>query len=76
MKVSWTVTGVRDDPFVQAYPLADVQDKPAEAQGLYLQPELYGQPESLGIHYSPLHRKAEDDSVPSGQELVPPEEQP
>jgi hypothetical protein len=76
MKVSWTVTGVRDDPFVQAYPLADVQDKPAEAQGLYLQPELYGQPESLGIHYMPRDREADDAAALSGQELVPPEEQP
>jgi hypothetical protein len=76
MKVSWTVTGIRNDPFVRSYPLSDVQDKLASSRGLYLQPELHGQPESPSIHYTPRDRENEDDSPPSGQELVPSEEQP
>jgi hypothetical protein len=43
MEVSWTVTGVRSDAFVEAYPMADETDKPAAVRGTYLSPELYGQ---------------------------------
>ncbi len=53
MKVSWTVTAIRNDAFVQANPSSDVRVKPAAAQGKYLHPELYGQPETKGMFYAP-----------------------
>lgn len=53
MKVSWTVTATRNDAWTQANPPADVRVKPAAAQGKYLHPELYGQPDSKGIFYAP-----------------------
>jgi hypothetical protein len=50
LEVSWQVTGVRHDPYAEAHPIPVEEDKPAEAQGTYLNPELYGQPETLGLN--------------------------
>jgi hypothetical protein len=44
MKVCWTVTAVRNDPWARAHPLQVEAQKPAHEQGTYLSPELYGQP--------------------------------
>jgi hypothetical protein len=46
MRVSWSVTGVRKDPYVVAHPLVVEEDKPADKKGTYLIPALYGQPAS------------------------------
>ncbi len=47
MKVSWQVTGVRHDAYINAYPMSVVQDKGAD-RGKYLNPVLFGQPASKG----------------------------
>ena len=52
-KVSWEVKAVRNDPWVQQYGYQTEQEKPKEYQGLYLHPELYGQPKERGIFYTP-----------------------
>jgi hypothetical protein len=49
MEVSWQVTGIRQDAWARAHPLAVEEDKPAEEQGYYLHPELYGAPEEKHI---------------------------
>ena len=49
VEVSWQVTGVRQDVYAKAYPLQIEEDKPAQERGLYLRPELYGQPEEKGV---------------------------
>jgi hypothetical protein len=49
MKVSWQVTGIRQDPYAKAHPIQVEEDKPAKERGYYLYPELYGQPEEKGI---------------------------
>jgi hypothetical protein len=49
MKVSWQVTGVRQDAWVKAHPMQVETEKPANERGYYLQPELFGQPEERGI---------------------------
>ncbi|MDQ2809430.1 MAG: hypothetical protein M3Z04_21350 [Chloroflexota bacterium] len=46
LKVSWQVTGIRQDPYADRYRIPVVEDKPAGEQGTYLHPELYGQPET------------------------------
>jgi hypothetical protein len=46
VKVSWQVTGIRHDAYANAHRIKVVEDKPARAQGKYLQPQLYGQPAS------------------------------
>ncbi len=53
LKVSWQVTGIRQDPWAKANPLAAEQDKPKAERGTYLAPALYDQPQekSLGRAY-------------------------
>jgi hypothetical protein len=51
VKVSWQVTGVRNDPYAQAHPIQPEQAKPTGEQGKYLYPAEYGQPASSGIGY-------------------------
>lgn len=52
VKVSWQVTGVRNDPFAQENRLQDVVEKQGSERGKYLHPELYGQPESAGMFHN------------------------
>jgi hypothetical protein len=59
-KVSWQVSGVRNDAWVKAHPWAVEEDKGAD-RGHYLTPELYGAPETERIGYMP---------VPAGSEQV------
>jgi hypothetical protein len=51
LKVSWAVTGVRNDAFARAYPKPVEEAKPAGQVGKYLHPELYGAPKEKGIFY-------------------------
>lgn len=50
-KVSWTVYADRNDPYMQQNPevASDVELKTGERQGKYLNPELYGQPDSSAM---------------------------
>jgi len=41
LEVSWQVTGIRQDPYAEAYPIPVETMKPAEERGTYLHPELY-----------------------------------
>jgi hypothetical protein len=41
-KVSWQVTGIRQDRFAQANRIPVEEDKRAEDRGLYLHPEAWG----------------------------------
>ncbi|MGC9399008.1 MAG: hypothetical protein ACP5HM_07710 [Anaerolineae bacterium] len=50
VKVSWQVTGVRQDLWAEAHPFEDEEEKPPEEQGTYLHPDLYDQPASQAIH--------------------------
>jgi hypothetical protein len=43
MKVSWQVTGVRNDPYAKAHPIQVEKDKSEKERGLYIHPEVYGQ---------------------------------
>jgi hypothetical protein len=52
LKVSWQVTGVRQDAYAKAHPLQVEVEKPAEEHGYYLHPELYGAPEENGIEWA------------------------
>ena len=73
LKVSWTVTGVRNDAYVRAYPKPVEQDKPAELVGKYLHPQLFGQPETLGIFYKPsIANEVGVASMPTGAQSEAP----
>jgi hypothetical protein len=54
LEVSWQVTGIRHDPYAEAHRIPVEEDKPADELGTYRQPELYGQPEELGVDYDLL----------------------
>ncbi len=58
MKVSWTVTGVRNDEFCRQAALAIEADKPDHLKGTYIMPNLYNMPESMGAFYRPLPETA------------------
>ncbi len=50
MKVSWQVTGIRQDAFANAHPIVVEQEKPANEKGLYLNPVEWGQPKEKGTY--------------------------
>jgi len=56
VKVSWQVTGVRQDAWAEAHRIQVEEEKPQKERGLYLYPQLYGQPKEQGIVYV-LHRR-------------------
>jgi len=51
VKVSWQVTGIRNDPYAKTHPMIVEKEKEEAAKGKYLTPELYGQPKEKGINY-------------------------
>jgi hypothetical protein len=51
VKVSWQVTGVRNDRWANANRVVPEKEKEASARGKYIHPELYGQPAEKGIHF-------------------------
>ena len=59
MKVSWTLTAERNDPYLQQNPDNRLVELPktGDAAGKYLVPSLFGQPESAGIYYKPIPQK-------------------
>jgi hypothetical protein len=42
LKVSWQVTGIRQDPYAEAHRIPVEEDKPQKEKGAYLHPEEYG----------------------------------
>jgi hypothetical protein len=52
VKVSWQITGVRQDAYAKAHPLVVEQEKDSRERGHYIHPELYGAPEEQGIAWA------------------------
>ncbi|MGA2855690.1 MAG: hypothetical protein ABSE40_02410 [Candidatus Sulfotelmatobacter sp.] len=52
VKVSWQVTGVRQDAYAKAHPLVVEQEKGARLRGFYIHPELYGAPPEKQIEWA------------------------
>jgi len=52
VKVSWQVTGVRQDAYAKANPLVVEQEKGARLRGFYIHPELYGAPPEKQIEWA------------------------
>ena len=50
-EVCWQVTGIRQDAFAEAHPIVVEEAKPAAERGLYLHPDLLGQPEEKGLEW-------------------------
>lgn len=49
LKVSWQVTGIRQDAWANAHRIPVEEEKAADERGTFLHPEVLGQPESLRI---------------------------
>jgi hypothetical protein len=49
VKISWQVTGIRQDAWANAHRIPTEQLKPANEQGLYQHPELFGMPKEKSI---------------------------
>jgi hypothetical protein len=58
MKVSWQLTGVRNDAWAQANPLVVEQEKPDGEKGFLLNPEVFGQ-SSPANTTQPHHKRSE-----------------
>jgi hypothetical protein len=52
MKISWQVTGIRQDGWANAHRIPVEEEKNARERGYYLHPELYGAPEEKGIAWA------------------------
>lgn len=57
IEVSWQVTAVRNDKYMQANPYEAEPEKNVSEKGKYLQPSLYNQPETKAINYVAPVRK-------------------
>lgn len=64
VKVSWQVTGVRQDAYANAHRTPTEAEKPEAEQGKYLHPAELGQPESMGINYEAQQKLEQDVTLP------------
>jgi hypothetical protein len=48
-RVSWMVTGIRQDKYAEKQRIPIEEDKAGDERGLYLHPDAFGQPEQKGI---------------------------
>jgi hypothetical protein len=55
LKVSWQVTGIRQDAYANAHRIPVEELKATKDQGRYLNPEAFGQPETRGVDYEANH---------------------
>jgi len=62
MKVSWQVTGTRQDAWANAHRIPVEQIKPEDEHGTYLHPELYGAPETSAVGWG--RYRFPDNAVP------------
>jgi hypothetical protein len=56
LKVSWQVTGIRQDPWANDNRIPVEEPKPPEETGTYLYPQGYGQPETLSVDHSRIQQ--------------------
>jgi hypothetical protein len=52
LKISWQVTGIRQDAWANAHRIPVEEAKPAKEQGFYLSPELFGASEKQGVNWA------------------------
>ena len=56
MKVSWQVTGIRQDAWANAHRIPVEEEKPANERGYYLHPDLYGAGEDKQVSNAPRQK--------------------
>ncbi len=63
-KVSWQVTGIRNDPYIRQHPVETEPLKPEAERGFYITPEAYGQPPERRFRAVQIPRPPEDRGKP------------
>lgn len=63
IKVSWQVTGIRQDAYANEHRIQVEEDKPADEKGTYIHPELYGQPADKALDR--IERPVEEPAQPA-----------
>jgi hypothetical protein len=53
VKVSWQVTGIRQDAYANAHRIPTEEEKPPQERGRYLHPELFGASQEQAVDYRP-----------------------
>jgi hypothetical protein len=64
LKISWQVTGIRQDAWANAHRIPVEEAKPAKEQGFYLSPALFGAPEDKGMSWAHHPARMRPRSVP------------
>jgi hypothetical protein len=67
MKISWQVTGIRQDAWANAHRIPVEVEKSERERGYYIHPELYGAPEEKGIEWArhpQLMKRMRERSIP------------
>jgi hypothetical protein len=57
-KVSWQITGTRQDAYAQKHRIPVEEEKPVDEQGFYLSPDSFGQPKEKGVAWARAHSAA------------------
>jgi hypothetical protein len=71
VKVSWQVTGIRQDAWASAHPIEPELDKPEEHRGKYLTPAEHGQSAAVAIY-----GRGREGAIGRDQGQEPPEQDP
>lgn len=56
MKVSWQVTGIRQDAWAESHRIQVEVEKEGDERGRYLHPQEYGVSETMGINYQKFQK--------------------
>lgn len=72
VKVSWQVTGIRNDAWAQENRIEVEVDKPAHEKGLYLHPELFGKSADMGMKVTgSSNKEAPTQRLPKSENNTP-----
>jgi hypothetical protein len=73
VKVSWQVTGIRQDPWANKFRIPNVVEKDAKDKGKYLNPEAYNLPKSRAIGYTaePIESSLNDTKPEVANKTIP-----
>ena len=61
MKVSWQITGIRDDAYARAYRIKVEENKNDDEIGKYLHPEVHGLPETMSVDYDKAQKPDDEE---------------
>jgi trimeric autotransporter adhesin len=75
MKISWQITGIRQDAWANAHRIPVEEEKDARLKGYYIHPELYGAPPEKQIewarHPQTMKRIQQERQAPKGKLGLP-----